>query len=115
MAKSSGPDETLDLNFTRHFDPATRVPEPAVSIDERKRLDEMGVIGATELDERGFFASIARSTSGAPQKAPGETTILVIEDDAGTADVVQRVLEKVGCLTRRAGKRAEIAPALGRR
>jgi two-component system OmpR family response regulator len=105
----------LSVNFTEHFDPATTVPEPPVSDQERKHLDEIGIIGAGELNERGFFTSVVRRTRSTAPKAPAQTTILVIEDDTGTAELIQRVLEKVGYLTRRAGNRAEIVQELGRK
>jgi len=47
---------------TYFFSPEVSVPEPDLAAAERKRYDELGVIGSRELGEKGFYASIARGT-----------------------------------------------------
>jgi serine/threonine protein kinase len=114
-AGASGKGGGVNLSLTGQFDPATHMPEPELAELERKRLDELGAIGAAELRDKGYYASIARGKPGRLPKAPEATTILVVEDDAGTADVIQRVLQKLGYLTRAAKDRAELLGELGRK
>jgi CheY-like chemotaxis protein len=96
------------------FSPGTKVAEPAVPAAERRRYDELGVIGTQELTDKGFYAAIARGAKKAAAKPPVETTVLVVEDDAGTTDVITRVLGTVGYRTRAAANRAQIAEEFGR-
>jgi len=114
MAKKTRARKRPKTDFKTYFSPGTTVPEPALGDSERARYDALGVIGTQELGNKGFYASIARATPKAAAKAPGETIVLVIEDDAGTTDVMTRVLEAAGYRTRRAANRAQIAEEFGR-
>ena len=99
---------------TDFFSAEAKVAEPAPAAAERKRYDELGVIGAQELDDKGFYASIARGAKKAAARPPAETTVLVVEDDTGTAEVITRVLRTAGYRTRSAANRAQIAEEFGR-
>ena len=114
MARSSSTGKPASLDFTAYFSSATQLPEPPVLERDRKRYDDMGIIGAQELSAKGFYASIVRGTPAAPAKPAADTNVLVVEDDAGTAQIVQRVLNAAGYRTRAAGNRAQIAEELGR-
>ena len=91
-----------------------KVPEPAVPAADRRRYDELGVIGTQELTDKGFYAAIARGAKKAAARTPAETTVLVVEDDTGTTEVITRVLGTAGYRTRTAANRAQIAEEFGR-
>lgn len=114
MVKRSDAAKSNRSDFTAYFNPATRVPEPSISEHDLKRYDDLGVIGVQALTETGYFAGILHGKPAAPAKPPGETTVLVVDDDAGTVQVVQRVLKAAGYDTRAARTRAQIAEQLGR-
>lgn len=114
MAKNPGAGKPASSDFTTYFSSATQLPEPPVLERDRKRYDDLGLIGAQALSATGFYASIVRGTPAAPAKPAADTIILVVEDDAGTAQVVQRALTTAGYKTRVAGNRAQIAEELGR-
>jgi len=114
MARKTRAGKPARPDLKTYFSPDTTVPEPALEKTERQRYDELGVIGTQELDDKGFYASIARGRRHAVAKAPGETIVLVIEDDSGTREVVTRVLNAAGYRTRTAADRAQIAEEFGR-
>lgn len=114
MAKRSGAARSKRIDFTTYFSPATQVPEPPLQEVDRRRYDDLGTVGAQELTEKGYFACIVRSTPAGQGKRAAETTVLVVEDDAGTVEVVRRVLGAAGYNTRAARDRAQIAEELCR-
>jgi CheY-like chemotaxis protein len=114
MARKTRERKPATADLKTYFNPDTQVPERPLADSERDRYDQLGVIGTQELGDKGFYASIARGTRKTGAKAPGETIVLVIEDDAGTIDVITRVLETAGYRTRTAANRAQIAEELGR-
>ena len=120
MAKRSGAARSNRIDFAAYFSPATQVPEPPLKEADRKRYDDLGVIGEQELSAKGYYAGIVRGTRGArakpaaQSKGAAETTVLVVEDDTGTVEVIERVLEAAGYNTRAAHNRAQIAEELGR-
>ena len=103
------------LDFTGTFDKGTGTPEPKLSAADHKRIDELGMIGADALKADGYYARIVNAETFRAPAAPGDTTVLVIEDDQGTATVILMVLESVGYLTRHAANRAEIIAAFSRK
>ena len=114
MPKKTRARKPARTNLKNYFSPDTKVPEPARPAPARERYDELGVIGTQELDDKGFYASIARGTRRAVAKVPAETIVLVIEDDTGTMEVITRVLGTAGYRTRTAANRAQIAEEFGR-
>lgn len=115
MAEKSSVD---DFDFTGTFAHAGAAPEPTLTDAQLKHIDDQGMIGATALQSDGYYARIVNAETfrapGAPG-APGETTILVIEDDPGTAAVIVKVLQATGYLTRHAANRDEIVAAFSRK
>lgn len=102
MPDSDKPDSPRNLDFSVHFDPAKRVPEPSHSESDLRRIDEFGVIGSAALKTVGYFSSkLTLNTVKLPANA-AVTTVLVVEDDAGTATVILKVLQSAGYLTRHA-------------
>ena len=101
-----------DLDFTAHFNPGYSVPEPHHSVEDLRRIDELGVIGESALMSTGFYARIIAAEPGRPPRRPSQTNVLVVEDDEGTAAVIVKVLEKIGYPTRRARNREQIVAAL---
>ena len=114
MAKKTRARKPARTDLKTYFNPDTQIPERSLAVSERERYDELGVIGTQELDDKGFYASIARGTRKTAARAPGKTIVLVIEDDAGTIDVITRVLGAAGYRTRTAANRAQIAEEFGR-
>ena len=104
-----------DLDFTRHFSAAYKVPEPALSAEAARDVDQLGLIGISALQDRGFFTRIVVD-SGAPKRKllnPSKIRILIVEDDDGTAVVIEKALHSLSCQTLRARNLREIAEALG--
>ena len=104
-----------DLDFTRHFSAAYTVPEPVPSAEAARDIDKLGLIGESALRDTGFFSRIVVENTTPTRKLldPTKIRILIVEDDDGTALVIEKALQSYGCQTRRARNRAEIAAALG--
>jgi CheY-like chemotaxis protein len=103
-----------DLDFTAHFnDPATP-PEPKLSPVDLRQIDDLGVIGTSELKAKGFFARLVNAETRRAPARPADTTVLVVEDDEGTASVILKVLAASGYQTRHAGNRQAIIDAFRR-
>lgn len=100
-----------DLDFTTHFNATGAPPEPKLSPADLRQIDDLGVIGTTELKSKGFYARLVNAESRRAPALPGDTTILVVEDDQGTASVILKVLEATGYRTRHARNRQEIIDA----
>jgi len=104
-----------DLDFTRHFSAKYTVPEPQTSADAARELDRLGLIGVNTLQDKGYFTRIVVENPKPARKLldPTKTRVLIVEDDDGTALVIEKVLHAWGCRTRRARNRLEIAEAIG--
>ena len=113
MATGRGDSEGMD--FTSHFSAEHQVPEPEHSANDLKHIDDLGVIGETTLKTSGFYTRIVSAVPAGRSRSPSECTVLVVEDNDGTALVIVKLLEKFGYSTRRAANRAEIAAALAAR
>jgi len=104
-----------DLDFTTHFSETSPSPEPQLSAAESRHIDDLGVIGTSELRTKGFYARIVNAETRRAPLLPAETTVLVVEDDPGTASVILKVLEASGYQTRQARNRQEIVDAFKRK
>jgi two-component system, OmpR family, response regulator len=114
MAKRSDAPASNRSEFTSYFSTATQIPEPPISEQARKRYDDLGIVGVSELAEKGYYASGQAGSSAVRGKALEETTILVVDDDGGAVEVIRRVLEGAGYKTRAARNRAQLAEEVGR-
>ena len=94
-----------DLDFT------TAVPEPQLSSAQARHIDDLGVIGTSELKTKGFYARIVNAETRPAPALPAVTTVLIVEDDEGTGSVIAKVLQSSGYKTRRARNRQEIIDA----
>src|SRR6476646_8262659 len=96
-------------DFTRHFSPHYTVPEPSTSTEAARDIDKLGLIGISELKDKGYFTRIVVKNDMPARKRldPTKIRILVVEDDDGTALVIERALQAYGCQTRRARNRLE--------
>jgi len=101
-----------DLDFTGHFNPDYTVPEPRPSEVELKHIDDLGVIGESKLKSSGFYVRMVSAAPSGGPRVPTECTVLVVEDEDGTAFMIEKVLGKAGYHTRRARNRAEISAGL---
>jgi CheY-like chemotaxis protein len=101
-----------DLDFTEYFSDDYTVVEPTPSPQAVRSLDELGTIGEAKLKSHGFYTRIISAAPAGRARAPGETLVLIVEDDALTGDLIETVLRTMGYPTRRARDRAEIARGL---
>ena len=85
MAKNPGAGKPASSDFTTYFSSATQLLEPPVLERDRKRYDDLGLIGAQALSETGFYASIVRGTPAAPAK-PAHTTAAAKKPAPSPAD-----------------------------
>ncbi|HTP63646.1 MAG TPA: response regulator [Burkholderiales bacterium] len=104
-----------ELDFTRHFSAAYKVPEPQTSAQAALDIDKLGLIGVSALKDKGYFTRIVVEGGGPKRKLldPTKIRVLIVEDDDGTALVIEKALHSFGCQTRRARNRLEIAEAIG--
>lgn len=101
-----------NLDFTNHFSPGYSVPEPSHSVEDLRKIDELGVIGESTLKANGFYARIVSAAPPGPVRRPSETHVLIVEDDDGSAAVIVKVLDKMGYPTRRARNVREVVSVL---
>ena len=106
--------KSADLDFTTHFDMKQNPPEPKLSEAQLRHIDDLGVIGANALKTNGYYARIVNAETKRTPKIPAQTTVLVVEDDEGTAGVILKVLGTSGYNTRHARDLSEIVAELGR-
>ena len=100
-----------DLDFTTHFNDTAAPPEPKLSPAALRQIDDLGVIGTSELKSKGFYARLVNAETRRAPALPADTTVLVVEDDEGTASVILKVLAATGYKTRHAGNRQGIIDA----
>ena len=103
-----------ELDFTKHFSIAYKVPEPVASEAQQRDVDQLGTIGAAALKDKGYYTRIVVKDRGPAKKVldPKSLRVLIVEDDEGTALLIEKTLQTFGCRTLRAGNRLEIAKAL---
>jgi CheY-like chemotaxis protein len=84
------PEDPLDLDFAALVEPsrAAASPPPAPTAED----EENALIGAKSLGAEGFHVLLTRSRQ---TQAPNKV-VLVIDDDAPTAELAARVLRKAG-------------------
>jgi two-component system OmpR family response regulator len=104
-----------EADLARHFSSEYTVPEPVASADAARDIDKLGLIGVSELKDKGYFTRIVLEGQKPTRKMldPSKIRVLIVEDDDGTALVIEKSLHTFGCQTRRARNRLEIAQALG--
>jgi len=101
-----------ELDFTRHFSADHPVPEPDHNAEALRRIDALGMIGEASLKTSGFYARVVSAERRARPRTPGETVVLVVEDDQTTGAVIEAALQKFGYRTRHARNRSEIGAGL---
>lgn len=87
--------------------------EPEISAEDAKYYENAAVIGNAKLKESGHFVNVVKRGALAPPE--GQPLILVVEDDPGTASVIDAVLRKRDYATRLAANLHEIKRALSTR
>jgi CheY-like chemotaxis protein len=104
--------EVSDL--TKHFSEGYTVPEPVASGETERDIDKLGLIGVNALKDKGYFTRIILERSGPTRKLlnPHNIRVLIIDDDKSTAALIELTLHSVGCKTRLARNRQEIADGL---
>src|SRR6185436_20808457 len=73
------------------------------------------LIGGDALKDKGYFTRIVVENARPTRKLldPSKIRVLIVEDDDGTALVIEKALHVYGCKTLRARNRLEIANAIG--
>jgi two-component system, OmpR family, response regulator len=84
--------------------------EPEVAAEDAKSFENAALIGNAKLRESGHFVNVVKM--GARTAPEGQPLILVVEDDPGTAAVIDAVLKKREYATRLAANLHEIKRAL---
>lgn len=104
-------DDDNDLDFTKAFSPATKVPEPVATPQKQKALSEEAVIGESKLATNGYFVRI---NDAAPKRQPRSAppVVMVVEDDDVTGTLLERILAANGFVVKRAANRADILVGL---
>ncbi len=87
--------------------------EPEVAAEDAKSFENAALIGNAKLRESGQFVNIVKM--GARAAPEGQPLVLIVEDDAGTAAVIEAILKKKEYATRVAGNLNEIKRALSMR
>ncbi len=101
-----------ELDFTRHFSAGHPVPEPDHNAEALRRIDALGMIGEASLKTSGFYARVVSAERRTRPRTPGETVVLIVEDDQTTGALIEAALQKFGYRARHARNRAEIGAAL---
>ena len=84
------PEDPTDLDFTALVEePEPAAPPPPPPTPE---VEENALIGATALGEEGFHVVLVRPRPG----SPSNHVIMVVDDDAPTAELAAHVLRKAG-------------------
>ena len=103
-----------ELDFTKHFSEGYTVPEPVTSEDAVRDIDKLGLIGVDALKDQGYFTRIVLEHRKLAPKLlnPQKIRVLIVDDDEPTGKLIELTLHSIGCKTRRARNRQEIAQAL---
>jgi two-component system, OmpR family, response regulator len=84
--------------------------EPEVTSEDARSYENAAMIGNEKLRANGFFVNIVRrGSTPAPEGTP---FILIVEDDPGTAAIIDAVVRKQGYTTRIASDLQEIKRSL---
>ena len=104
MPTSDEPDISLDLGGVSR-------QEPEISPEQAEPFQNAALIGGEKLRSSGFFVNIVRRAPASDLEGISPL-VLVVEDDAGTAAVIDTILKKQGFATRLAATLREIIRAL---
>ncbi|MGD8896717.1 MAG: response regulator [Acidobacteriota bacterium] len=85
--------------------------EPEVAAEQTQPFENAALIGGEKLRSSGFFVNIVRRGT-ATDLDGASPLVLVVEDDAGTAGVIEAILTKRGFSTRLAANLQETTRAL---
>ena len=81
------------------LDAAAARAEPEVSAEDVREFEGAALIGGEKLRSDGYFVNVVNPPAGT-ERPTGTPTIMIVEDDPGTATVLEAVLRKQGYLTR---------------
>ena len=95
MAKniSANDDKAIDLDFTGVFKLADLKPEPPPP--PPRKIPQDILIGAKALGQGDFFVNVTRPRP-ARSVDPKQTTVLIVEDDLPTLNVLELLLSRAG-------------------
>ena len=106
-----------ELDFTNHFSEEYTVPEPVTSEETVGDIDKLGLIGVNALKDQGYFTRIVLEHRPLVPKLlnPQNIRVLIVDDDDATGKLIELTLHAMGCKTRRARNRHEIALGLAKK
>ena len=81
------------------LDAASARNEPSVTPEATREFEGAAMIGGEKLKANGFFVNVVQRPA-ATQEPIANPMVLVVEDDPGTAGVIDAVLKKQGFSTR---------------
>ncbi len=101
-------------DFRKHFSAAYTVPEPVTSEVTLRDIDKLGLIGVGALTDQGYFTRVVLERRALAPKLlnPQSVRVLIVDDDKSTGALIELTLHAMGCKTRRARNRLEIAEGL---
>jgi CheY-like chemotaxis protein len=104
-----------ELDFTKHFSAGYTVPEPVTSDAAARDIDKLGLVGVDALKDKGYFTRVVVEHRALAPKLlnPQNIRVLIVDDDERVVTLIELALHSVGCQTRIARNRLEIAEALG--
>jgi CheY-like chemotaxis protein len=85
------PEDPFDLDFTSLVEGPSEPPAPPPTPEQ----DENALIGANALGEEGFHVVLVRPRAG----SPSNHVVMIVDDDAPTAELAAHVLRKAGYQT----------------
>jgi CheY-like chemotaxis protein len=109
MIESGLPGKNEDITFTGRRPP----PLPPLPDEDSKRLAKTAVVAGTTLLRSGSFLADERIANLPPvAKAPGETVVLLVEDDPDQATLGELRLMLAGYRVRTVGRAKQLSRAL---
>lgn len=107
------PAPMVEKDFSYFFDADKPAPEPSASTQAEAAKE--AETGTPELQQLGYYVSIARRAASPRPIAPGTTlSVLSVEDDPHLSKLLRQLLEMEGYAARIASNRAEIVAELRR-
>jgi CheY-like chemotaxis protein len=103
-----------NLDLAKHFSEGYTVPEPVTSAETVRDIDRLGLIGVDALKDQGYFTRMVLEHRPLAPKLlnPQNIRVLIVDDDEPTGKLIELTLHAMGCKTRRARNRDEIAQGL---
>lgn len=90
---------TIEQAIDYTLDAAAAQVEPAVAAEAAREFEGAALIGGEKLRTSGYFVNVVNRPA-TPQQPADNPLVLIVEDDPGTATLIDAVLKKHGFGTR---------------